>query len=186
MRLSRAFRSLLIYFLLAFLGSALADEARQENAAPCLSLEDHAEIVDLMSRYALYTDAGKGEAFASTFTEDGQLIIRDQPVQGRRNLAERVNQKKLRTLHLPSVPILVRVADESVRARSQLIYIQETRPDGISNTPSSPFVGFAVYEDTIVRTTDGWKFQERRAAETLPISPEFLVSPPFTRCQTHR
>ena len=156
--------------LLALGTQAPSLAAAQSAPTQCLSLEDRAEITDLMARYALYADAGNGTAFASTFVEDGQLVVRDRPVRGRAALAAMSDGKTDRTLHLPSAPALAKLADGTVRARSQLVYMKE------SKGPSSgqPYIGFAAYEDTIVHTSDGWKFEERRAAETQPIAPELL------------
>jgi len=43
-------------------------------------LADKEEIRELISRYCLYVDAGRGEEWAGLFTEDGVL---DSPVMGR-------------------------------------------------------------------------------------------------------
>ena len=157
-----------------------APAAAKPDAAPlCLSLEDRAEITDLMARYALYADAGNGTAFASTFTAEGQLIVRGQPVRGQSALAAMIDRKTDRTLHLPSAPALVKVAGDTVRARSQLVYMKDTA----GTATGAPYVGFAVYEDTIIRTPQGWKFTERRAAETQPIAPELLPAAASPICR---
>ena len=158
---------------------AAAPAAAKPDAAPlCLSLEDRAEITDLMARSALYADAGNGTAFASTFTAEGQLIVRGQPVRGQSALAAMIDRKTDRTLHLPSAPALVKVAGDTVRARSQLVYMKDT-----AGAAGTPYVGFAVYEDTIIRTPQGWKFTERRAAETQPIAPELLPAAASPICR---
>ena len=160
---------------------AATPAAAKPAAAPlCLSLEDRAEIADLMARYALYADAGNGAAFAATFTAEGQLIVRGQPVRGQSALAAMIDRKTDRTLHLPSAPALLKVAGDTVRARSQLVYMKDNAG---AATGSTPYVGFAVYEDTIVHTPQGWKFAERRAAETQPIAPELLPAAASPICR---
>ena len=165
--------------LLALGTQAPSLAAAQSAPTQCLSLEDRAEITDLMARYALYADAGNGAAFASTFTAEGQLIVRGQPVRGQSALAAMIDRKTDRTLHLPSAPALVKVAGDTVRARSQLVYMKDTA----GTATGAPYVGFAVYEDTIIRTPLGWKFVERRAAETQPIAPELLPAAASPVCR---
>lgn len=148
------------------------------SAAQCLSERERTEIVDLMARYAIYADAAEGEAFASTFTPDGALIIRGEPVRGRANLAKMIGGKVDRTLHLPSAPVLVKVAPDRVRARSQLLYMRQGHSDGATAPQMAP----AVYEDTIVHTREGWKFLERQATDMPRVSPEFLPSYPPRAC----
>ena len=148
----------------------------------CLSLQDRAELGDLMARYAIYADAGAGEAFASTFVPEGELIIRDQVVHGQASLAAMISGKTSRTLHLPSAPVLVKMADGTVHARSQLLFMRESKRGDGEATAALPESGFAVYEDVIVKTASGWKFQRRRAAEVQSLAPEFLSEHPAPVC----
>ena len=155
------------------LGLVFAPAAEAGAKQPlCLSLEERAELADLMARYAVYADGGAGEAFAALFTPDGELVIRDQVVHGRSDLAAMINRKTNRTLHLPSAAVLVKTADGHVRARSQLLFMREVKAEG--GAVATMENGFAVYEDAIVKTPQGWKFTRRRAAEVQPITPEFL------------
>lgn len=162
---------------IAILGGAAlfpAAGAAGETPLPCLKLEERAAIVDLMARYAQYADAGAGDAFATMFVAEGALHMQGKVVQGRADLAQMINSKVDRTLHLPSAPVLVKVADGRVRARSQLLYMRDAR--GADATGPVTQSGFAVYEDTIVKTAEGWKFVERRVGDAATISPEFLTS----------
>ena len=160
---------------MALLVSGMAAAAPRPTAQ-CLSLQERAELADLMARYAIYADAGEGDAFAAMFTEDGELVIRDQAVRGRSNLAAMINRKTSRTLHLPSAPVLVKVAPDRVRARSQLLFMRD------ATASASGESGFAVYEDTIVKTPQGWRFQQRRAAEKQPVTAEMLPANPMPFC----
>lgn len=165
------------------LGSFAVPVRAQEASPPlCLSLQERAELTDLMARYAIYADAGAGEAFASTFTPEGELVIRDQVVRGQAALAGMINRKTSRTLHLPSAPVLVKMAERTVRARSQLLFMREGMGAGGAPASTAGESGFAVYEDVIVKTDQGWKFQRRRAAEVQALAPEFLPEHPAPVC----
>ena len=160
-----------------------AESVAASPAALCLSLQERAEITDLMARYAIYADAGAGDAFAAMFTDDGELIVRDAVVHGRVALAAMINRKTYRTLHLPAAPVLVKIAPDRVRARSELLYMRAGDGNGgAGDSANGAQTGFAVYEDTIVHTAQGWKFQQRKAAETQPLTPEMQPSHPMPVC----
>lgn len=152
----------------------------REVPLPCLRLAERAAIVDLMARYVQYADAGVGEAFARTFIAEGTLHTQGKAIRGRTDLAQMIDSKVDRTLHLPSAPVLVKVAEGRVRARSQLLYMRDAQ--GADATGPVTQSGFAVYEDTIVKTAEGWKFVERRVGDAATISPEFLTSLPEAHC----
>ena len=140
-----------------------------------ISYNDRTSIMDLLTRYALYVDAGKGEAFASTFTEDGELIFQDRRIKGQAALARHASRKKPRTLHFQAYPLLVQMAPGRVRARTALIFAHDQEQQASQARASKPPVfAFAVYEDDIVLTPQGWRFAARRAGQTLPVSEEFL------------
>jgi 3-phenylpropionate/cinnamic acid dioxygenase small subunit len=147
-----------------------------------ISYQDRVEILDLMSRYAHYIDAGLGEAWASTFTPDGELIFPGFDVKGHDQLvafAERrlpgqteSDRDKLRN-HFVGDTLLVEVAPGRVHARSKVILAIKASPEA-----KDTVIVFGTYEDDIVKTPSGWRFMTRRADQTLPISPEFLPTMP--------
>lgn len=168
-----------IILLGAFLLS-MAASADQHEKEYCLPQQESAEIADLMARHAFYMDAGSGEDFASTFTEHGALVFEDKDIRGRKALGNQIDRKAFRTLHLSSRPKLLKVADDRIHARSQMIYVREPGPDSDIVSAADLKIGLVILEDKIVRTSEGWKFAERRAVDAVNVSPEFMT--PSSQC----
>ena len=143
-----------------------------------VSLGTRLEIGDLLARYALYADANSGAAFASLFTEDGELVFEGRVVKGKAALARHIGQKTNRTVHLAGAPLLVQLSPTHVRVRSELIFMAESvrrdRPDDHREGGNPPSIGFSTYEDDIVLTAAGWKIRRREAGASMPLDPAFL------------
>ena len=124
-----------------------------------------AECTRLMNEYGLRLDTGRGGSVAELFTEDGVYITPRAECRGRDELrafftlrdemvdrvTHHVMTNPMVTVHGPdlatshSVAIEYRSDDASESLRS------DTRPGVVGD-----------YEDTFVRTEEGWRFKERR------------------------
>jgi len=147
---SRAARYLSSAAAVLFLVTSLATPARAQSAAPALSGEDYAEILQLYFRYPLVLDSGDAEGYADLFTEDGSF----NNFEGRQALIDFVNGRQPTTVrHAPMTPIIT------------------ATPEGASGTVLNFFVDVAQmpavitrvsqYTDTLVKTPDGWRFRTR-------------------------
>ena len=121
-----------------------------------------AEYVEILNLYAAYnhaSDEGESDAYASCFTEDGELHGM-QNVKGRKALAEYKKKDKAGRTHLyrrhwnGSIH-LEKLDDETIRGRAYFF--------GYNGEPGSlPDVTHAgVYTDTLKRVDGEWKFAER-------------------------
>jgi hypothetical protein len=154
-------------------GFALPPALWAETAAP-LTLQERAEILDLLSLYSHMIDARQGEAFAALFTADGELAFPDTHLKGRAQLAAHAGKPRadgMTTLHLVGDTLLARTASGHVRGRSKVLFCVED-PDNRKREDAR--CGFAVYDDDIVKTPQGWRFARRTADKTVPIAAEFL------------
>lgn len=147
---------------LATAGSAWSDDL---NAAfgiqgPMVSAQDYAEIEQLYARNAHALDTGQGEAFADTFTEDGELVNGQGP--GKANAVRTPRKGRQALVQLGSsggarhfqFNIVVNRTPEGAKASSYLLlYNVRTIPGTVVET--------AIYDDTLVKTAQGWKFKRR-------------------------
>jgi len=130
-----------------------------------LSADDYNEIQNLYAYYNLCSDAGDAEGYASCFTEDGLLMAvgRDFRVQGRKNFVEFKKKDaagrggKYRR-HWNGSLYLEKLDERTVRGRCYL--------NAYNGVPGSlpELADVAVYEDTIVKGAQGWRFAERKLA----------------------
>jgi uncharacterized protein (TIGR02246 family) len=130
--------------------------------ADALTWADKVEIHELISRYNLAADAGDGEAYAATFTEDGSIQFLDEVVSGRQALAELGRSLPLREhdgRHL-SANVVIEVDGDGAVARSTFVKV-------IAGAPAR-FGGTASFRDELRRTEGGWRFARRRAVADLP------------------
>jgi ketosteroid isomerase-like protein len=126
-----------------------------------------AAVAELIVRYAALNDAADWDAVAALYTEDGRMSRPTSPddfIVGRAAILAGFRSRPARASRHFVANILVTIEGETrARATSRILLFTGTAADdgGIpfqSATP--PLVGS--YEDTLVKTEDGWRFAERR------------------------
>ncbi|MDP3910915.1 MAG: nuclear transport factor 2 family protein [Gemmatimonadales bacterium] len=128
-----------------------------------LSADDWAEIHNLYANYNLCSDSGDAEGYASCFTDDGvlNLVTRDFVVKGRQAFIE-FKRKDVEgragryRRHWNSGLHLEKQADGTVRGRCYLL--------AFNGEPGSlpVLAGAGVYDDTIVKADEEWRFASRK------------------------
>ena len=146
-----------------------------------LSLQDRAEIQDLISSYAIYIDFNEPKAWASLFAVDGEFLIpeADLHLKGHDQLLawasaafkDRENRREI-TNHFVGATLLVKMSDGSVHARCKCLDAREEIPPGKS-AERVP-VAICAYNDVFVKTPKGWRFASREGGTEIPLSAEFL------------
>ena len=139
-----------------------AQGAQAHPAPPRLPDAEYLAIQQLYARYCHVLDRGDGEAFAACFTEDGEFTggrgpglagdVRT-PLKGRAVLAAAGATSGTR--HFYANLVLTPTADPNTVKGSVYLLLYTAR-----TTPPS-FVETAIYDDTLVRTPEGWKFKKR-------------------------
>lgn len=121
-------------------------------------LEDIHEIGQLRARYCQALDDGRWEDLADTFTEDGAFVGLST-ARGRAEMLEFFPQLNSSTVtswwHFSSNET-VELDGDSATGTTWLL--QPCVVDGESQ------IAAGRYEDTMVRTAHGWRFQERRVS----------------------
>ncbi len=126
-----------------------------------------AAIVELITRYAVLNDTGDWDAVAALYTDDGRMnrpTAPDDFISGRAAILAAFKSRPPRASRHIVANILVTLGGETrARATSQILLFTGTPAEegGIPiQSAAPPLVG--TYEDTLVRTPDGWRFSERR------------------------
>jgi hypothetical protein len=126
-----------------------------------------AAIAELIVRYAALNDAGDWDAVAALFTEGGRMSRPTSPddfIAGRTAILANFRSRTARASRHVVANILVTLEGETLaRASSQILLFTGAAADdgGLPiQSATSPLIG--TYEDTLVKTEDGWRFAERR------------------------
>ena len=112
--------------------------------------DDHAEIRNLLARYCLYLDLDEFDAWADLFTPDGVFQVLGREFAGREGLRTMAAAAGS-GLHLGGPPVIEVDGDRARTTRNLLFH---DRKQGETR--------YAVYEDELVRTADGWRIQRCR------------------------
>jgi hypothetical protein len=159
------------------LHGALAD-----TGAPTLSTDDYIAVQQLYARFNTALDTGQAQQFADTWTDDGEFIggrgpgrgsdVRT-PIKGRAELVAMGQRAGVGTRHFVANLVVTPTVD-GARASCYLVLLNaRNSPPSITET--------AIYEDTLVRTAQGWKFRKRinwRDDDDIsPYRPRPLSSP---------
>src|SRR5215510_1527850 len=134
--------------------------AAEAGAAPKLTADDYIEIQQLYANYAHALDRGEGERFAATFVLDGEFTggrgpgrggeVRN-PIKGKDALLTMGSRGGLRHFN---ANLVITPTPEGAKGSAYLLLFNAR------NIPAT-IVETAIYEDTLVKTPQGWRFKKR-------------------------
>ena len=147
---------------LAVCVAASAAVYAQQKGPKTLSAQDYAEIEQLYIRYNWAFDSGaeNGMAWAKTFTPDGEFVMGPNKTAGREQLAQfnaKASSAAPRAPHHFVTNIRIEPSAEGARGGAYFFHVptpEPNKPAGITST--------GAYEDTIVKTAEGWRFKQRK------------------------
>jgi hypothetical protein len=135
--------------------------AQQGRRSGSLTPQDHADIQQLYARYYHAIDASDAEGYAGTFTTDGVF----NNVKGRDALMEFIRRggpnRPLRHLH--SNLVVTPTADGAAGSVYVVQIDVKARPLTVST--------YSRYDDTLVRTGEGWRFKTRTRSADTTLTP---------------
>lgn len=140
---------------------AAAAEVAAGPTPPRVSTEDYIAIQQLYAEYAQALDRGEGERFAATWSVDGEFTGGRGPGRATEVRTPRTGKDALTamgaiggTRHFNANLVVTPTGPDTAKASVYLLlYSARTTP------PS--FVETAIYDDTLVKTGQGWKFKKR-------------------------
>jgi hypothetical protein len=144
-------------FLKPFFAEAQGDAARPPGHLMTLTPLDYVEIRQLAARYGHAVDQGAadGYAYADLFAEGATF----GQTTGRDNLAKLAKQtaKGPQTAWHFIVNHVIEPTEDGAKGMEYLVHLQY----GDGDKPNAVWGG-GHYEDTYVKTADGWRFKTRR------------------------
>jgi hypothetical protein len=125
-----------------------------DQAAALKRLLDLEAIRDLNARYNHAFDNRQGELFASFWTEDcfGQRKNSEPKMKGRAAMAASAENWPVDGRHI-STEAVIQLDGDSATQTIYCLFLDMAPPCEVSM--------FGIYEDKLVRTSEGWKFSER-------------------------
>ena len=125
-----------------------------------LTADDYIEIQQLYGKYAQTLDLGDAEGWANTFTRDG-VFGESQGYDQLKTFAEGFMQNfDGAARHWNSGLVITATADGADGACYLLLVDTRSQPPGITVA--------GIYADKIVKTSAGWRFQERVFTMDMP------------------
>jgi SnoaL-like domain len=129
------------------------------------ALADKDAIRELLARYCFLLDGFRLGEFASLFTADGEWISRNGQATGPEGI-----ERLLRGLVPEPAPgrrrkhftanIVIELAGDHAKVVSNFLVVRDSE--------TGPAIAVAgSYDDTVVRTSDGWKFKSRRLSHDI-------------------
>jgi hypothetical protein len=150
-----ATRALALAAAIALMSSASA------QAQGALSADDMAEIHNLYAQYNLLLDAGDAEGWADTFVADGRF----GNSQGRAALiafAEGFHESNPSSRHWNTNLHVTPTSEGAAGTVYLMLYNVGVRPPAVTVT--------GIYQDVLVRTPAGWRFQSRQVQIDRPAN----------------
>jgi len=161
---------------IALTSLGLASVAVADDADVLREASDRAEIEALMWRYTRALDTGNGEAYAATYTEDGQFGTGPNATKGREALralaggtgaAPAGGAPRPQLYHMTANHYIEFIDADHARIHAYYITTSGAPPlttgaDAPAGQPAGPrvvAVGRSI--DTLVRTSEGWRIQIR-------------------------
>jgi 3-phenylpropionate/cinnamic acid dioxygenase small subunit len=128
-------------------------------------LEDKDAIRELLARYCFLLDGYKLGEFAALFTADGEWISRNGTAKGPADI-----EALLRGMVPEPAPgrrrkhfttnIIIDLMGDAATVISNFLVVRDSE--------AGPAIAVAgTYEDTVVRTADGWKFKSRKLSHDI-------------------
>ena len=129
----------------------VASSSAAQNSS--LTADDYIEIQQLYAKYAHALDLGDGEGWANTFTPDGvfgETKGHDQLTAFADGFMESFDGA---ARHWNTQIVITPTADGAHGSCYLLLVDTRSQPAGLTVA--------GIYQDTVVKTSDGWRFKER-------------------------
>lgn len=122
----------------------------QQSAGGTLTTQDYIDIQQLYARYNHLIDSGDAEGYAALFTPDGSFNTN----KGHDGLVAFIKNRNAPNLRHWNTNLVITPTPDGARGSVYLMFLNVgTRPATVGNAGQ--------YEDTLVKTPQGWRFRTR-------------------------
>ncbi|MCP4905410.1 MAG: nuclear transport factor 2 family protein [bacterium] len=154
---------------------------------PQISHDDRFAILDLVSIYGHMLDSGEIEAWIDLFTLDAIYTLPTRSLEGREAIREWIvglvalRDPSIQTRHHTTNTVLFPEDEDRVLGRSMLFMTAQPRgpasgeaiPLRVAEDERARLTLTGLYGDVFTRTSEGWRFQSRRADVDFAFDPKF-------------
>jgi uncharacterized protein (TIGR02246 family) len=152
---------------MTFLAALLlaASGAIEAQSAGTLTKNDYTEIHELYARYAQAYDSANKEGYSGVFTPDGVFVVGPRTMTGAKEIQAMITaapRERPKITHV-NTNIVIDPTPEGAKGSVYVILMDLQKNPAIT--------GGGVYEDTLVRTKDGWRFKKRVFYPEAPAAP---------------
>ena len=153
------------------------------GAVPALTLQDRAEIDDLLARYGFALDLREWDDLRSVFAADAEIDYSmstqqhagiDEIVEFFRRTASRVAA----TQHLMHTSLVWPTGPDTAEGRTHVTAHHTAYGVAAPVPPESTFTVTGTYTDRYVRTADGWRIRYRRNTLLTRAGDPGILTPP--------
>jgi uncharacterized protein (TIGR02246 family) len=136
------------------------------NASELQELRDRERIRELYAGYCFVVDLGRPDLFASSFTEDGVMLLTDRgSFRGRAEIEAHVQRRTGKMLHLIHNVAVVRIEGDDAWAHA---YFQLIEPE------SATCAAYGMYDDWLKRVGGRWYWHHKNVHYQYQ-SPEYAA-----------
>ena len=163
---SRGAYNRLVFVVVLAAVAMFAAKPLHAQGAGTLTTQDYIDIQQLYARYAHAIDNGDAEGYAALFTPDGSFnnnIGRDALI------AFIKNRNGANTRHL-NMNLVITPAPGGAKGAVYNVFLEVT-------ATGAAVTGFSKYDDTMVKTGDGWRFKTRVNRRESPAQPPAAGQP---------
>ena len=148
----------MLLLVVAFVG--VASSYAQQGGSDSLTAEDYVDIQQLYARYNHAIDNGEVDAYVALYSPDGSF----NDFTGHDGLRTFMNSRTGGTRRHWNTNLVITPTPEGASGAVYLMFLDVgVQPPAVT--------GAGRYEDTLVKTAQGWRFKTRRTFRERPASP---------------
>ena len=140
--------------------AGVASISARQQGAPALTVQEYQEIEQLYARYYHAIDGGNADAWAATFTADGAF----NQLSGQQALKDFITNGTAKGTPMRHWTSNLQLTPVAGGIEGKVYVIQFN----IKQTPITAAT-YSRYDDLIVKTSDGWRFKQRRRSSDTTI-----------------
>ena len=158
--------------LLSILIGGTTWSSAQDGGKGSLTTQDYVDIQQLYARYNHAIDSGDIEAYVALYTPDGSF----NTYSGQDGLRTFMKNRNGGTRRHWNTNLVITPTPEGAKGTVYLMFVDVgAKPPGIT--------GAGKYEDTMVKTSQGWRFKKRQNFPDPPSAPAAAPAPQTPKAQ---
>lgn len=157
----------LVFLILSVIGAHVSFSYAQESKSRSFTTQDYIDIQQLYARYNYIIDAGDVEGYVALFVPEGSF----NKFVGHDGLRTFMKNRVAGNRRHWNTNLVITPTPEGARGAVYLMFVDVgLKPPAIT--------GAGKYEDTLVKTSEGWRFSKRMSLPDGPAPTSPGTTPP--------